>query len=290
MKRIVLYLLLTVSIISCEKKGVRKDEDDLKKSFTSNYGSEKQPEKIVEEQLQFINDKKNDESRENDKPETVTTDLMEKKNFVKLEPINENETLLVEYDNGLSSYIVYKCLNGEKQVYYNMNEKSTNYYYISDDSKKVLYASNANRDYYYIDGNNGTIEFKGTVGKEIGGNFKPTRDFKYLVVASRRGDWPAIDVVDFGTLEVKYSKDWDIPIENPDMKGEKGSIFVLPYTKEILGSLTKKLEKEGLSIVVDEGDFDCILYLEGSETDVYGYGYFNAETGEFIKHMAKFYL
>ena len=96
--------------------------------------------------------------------------------LVKLEPLKKNEILRLDYQK--------MVLNVEK-----ISDKGTEIYYtcksewgawqISADKRKVLIYENGMHDLYLLDGNDGTITYKG----HFNNSAFPSADFKYLLTS-----------------------------------------------------------------------------------------------------------
>jgi hypothetical protein len=92
------------------------------------------------------------------------------------------------------------------------------------------------------------------------------------------------------TLDVKFIIPWDVPIRNAMSYDGGGECRPIMYNNDSIEDLSKSLKKHNLEIIIDEGEFDCIVYLLKQEGGgYYGYGYFNAESGKLITHMVDLY-
>ena len=122
--------------------------------------------------------------------------------IIPLEPLKENEFLRLKYDDILE---IEKISDGKVEVYYSC-ESYWGAWVISDDRRKVLLYEDGMSTIYLLDGNTGTITYKGTVNHT---SF-PDGDFKYLITSRgvREDDMVNLCILDLETMEELYNFPW----------------------------------------------------------------------------------
>jgi hypothetical protein len=144
MKKIIYITLIVLCLTGCKKK------------LADNI------ETVVDEQL---SEKQSEEKQDNQEiNKLIVSEQVKGEDFFNLEPLAENETLDIKYDDELYSFLIYKIHNQNSELYYNTNSDGWIDIYLSNDKKKVWYALHSNIDYklhnYLLDGNTGKISGK----------------------------------------------------------------------------------------------------------------------------------
>ena len=178
--------------------------------------------------------------------------------IVKLEPLKEKEILRLDYHKSV--------LNVEK-----ISDKGTEIYYtcksywgdwqISSDKRKVLIYENGMSDIYLLDGNNGTITYKGYFNETA----FPSADFKYLItsILVREDSMRNLFVYDLETMKELYNFPWVSQIEHFLREG----VFSFRFYRSM------------------EPGFDFVIYSLGEAGEAFAYSMLNAETKDFCEYL-----
>ena len=178
--------------------------------------------------------------------------------ITKLEPLKENETLRLDYQK---SYLTIEKISESGTETYFKCKSSWGDWQISSDKRKVVIYENGMHDLYLLDGNDGTITYKGTFNNT---SF-PSADFKYLitsqlVVEDRMRNF---FVYDFETMKELYNFPW---VSQREHFLKEGS-FSFRYYRSL------------------EPGFDFVIYSLGEAGEAFAYSMLNAETKDFCEYQ-----
>ena len=174
----------------------------------------------------------------------------------KLEPLKENEILRLDYNK--------LHLNIEK-----ISEKGSETYFscksdwaawqISSDKRKVLIYENGMHDIYLLDGNDGTIQYKG----HFNNSAFPSADFRYLITAELvpEDSMRNFFIYDLVNMKELYNFPWLSQREHFLNEG----IFSFIFCRAL------------------EPDFDFLIYSVGEAGEAFAYSLLNAETKAFTE-------
>ncbi|MBR5645959.1 MAG: hypothetical protein IKX23_04900 [Treponema sp.] len=287
MKKIIYLSLIVLCLTGCKKKSIDNIETVVDEKLSETSGEQETVTKSDMNIKDLIAESIQEQESQNVNNKSISSYIKEN-GFLQFEPLAKNDFFEIEFDDSLYAFLIYKISNNQKILYYNINH-GWHDIYLSNDKKKIWYALYSNIDYklhnYLLDGNTGQLRLITDLYNES----CPSKDFKYLVVSSWYEHWPSLIVIYMDTLDVKYNVPWDVSIRNAII-GDGGECQPIMYNKESMEDLSKSLKKHNLEIIIDEGEFDCIVYLlEEEGGDYYGYGYFNAESGKLVTHMVDLY-
>ena len=178
----------------------------------------------------------------------------------KLDPLKENETLCLEYDKSRLD-IIKNSAEGH-EVYFTC-KSSWGAWQISSDKKKVLIYENGMRDLYLLDGNKGTIRYKGRFENTA----FPSGDFKYLITSQLvvEDRMRNLFVYDFENMKELYNFPW---ISQREHFLKEGS-FDFRFYRAL------------------EPAFDFVIYSVGEAGEAFAYSMLNAETKDFCEVIFK---
>ena len=178
--------------------------------------------------------------------------------IVKLEPLKEKEVLRLDYkksvlniekisDNGTENYFTCKSSWGDWQI--------------SADKRKVLIYENGMHDLYLLDGNDGTITYKG----QFYNSGFPSADFKYLITSDLVPEdrMRNLFVYDMDTMKELYNFPWISQKEHFRTAGD----FSFSFYRSL------------------EPDFDFVIYSLGEAGEAFAYSMLNAETKDFCEYL-----
>ena len=175
--------------------------------------------------------------------------------IVKLKPLREGEKLRLNYNKMILN--VEKITSEKVETYYTC-KSYWGAWQISADKRKVLIYEEGMHEIYLLDGNKGTIEYKGHL--EHSGF--PSADFKYIITEKMVPEDQMLNfvILDLDTMKELYNFPWVSQKENLI---KYGWIFFDYYR-----SLDLK--------------YDFVIYVSGQETiDALGHAYLNATTRDF---------
>lgn len=178
--------------------------------------------------------------------------------LVKLEPLKENEILRLDYHKSVLN--IEKISDTATEIYYTC-KSYWGAWQISSDKRKVLIYENGMHDLYLLDGNDGTITYKGHFN--ILGF--PSADFKYFITSDFVLEDRMLNlfVYDMATMKELYNFPW-ISQKSHFLK-EGGLSF--SYYRSL------------------EPDFDFVIYSLGEAGEAFGYSMLNAETKDFCEYL-----
>lgn len=176
----------------------------------------------------------------------------------KLEPLKENEYLHLDYQK---SYLTVEKISESSKETYLKCKSSWGAWQISSDKRKVLIYENGMHDLYLLDGNDGTITYKGNFNNSA----FPSADFKYLisyelVVEDRMRN---LFVYDFENMKELFNFPWISQREH--------------FLKE--GSFSFRFYRSL------EPGFDFVIYSIGEAGEAFAYSMLNAETKDFFEYQ-----
>ncbi len=177
--------------------------------------------------------------------------------IIKLEPLKDNEFLRIKYENTILD--IEKCSEESVALYYTC-KSSWGGWNISGDKRKVLIYENGMHDLYLLDGNTGSITYKGNFNQYA----FPDASFKYLITSKLvpKDNMLNLFVFDFETMQELYNFPWISQRENFK---ELGWISF-----EFFRSLNEK--------------YDFVIYALGESGEQLGYYYLNATTRDFEEY------
>lgn len=280
--RIILFLILCICFISCEKKQKSILESEISESL-EDIESINQSE--IEKNISTII---NTDSL--DKKEVIFSELnpdntIEKDDSdISLLPLGEEEYFqlrYIEYNKQTSqraTNYVYKISNDISEIYYDTGT-SWGTCQISKDRRKVLIKKNGNHDIYLLDGNTGMINYVGTVKAGCCGSL----NLDYLITSKWYEEKIAICVMNMNTFEEEYHLFWE------DQDNRICFYNILMYSEDIINNLLQKKENDTLVLDIPEGEFDCVIIGFGMEgPTAYGLALLNVNTKEFVKFNFEF--
>ncbi len=180
--------------------------------------------------------------------------------IVKLTPLKENEVLHLNYDKSVLS--IEKISDTATEIYYTCKS-----YWgasqISSDKRKILIYENGMHDLYLLDGNDGSITYKGNFSNS---GF-PSADFKYIITYSYVPEDRMLNlfVYDMATMKELYNFPWISQREHFLKEG----IFLFRFYRSL------------------DPDYDFIIYSIGEAGEAFAYSLLNAETKVFTEHLFK---
>jgi hypothetical protein len=177
--------------------------------------------------------------------------------IIKLEPLKHDEFLQIKYENGILA--IEKCSKETISSYYTC-ESSWGAWNISGDKRKVLIYENGMYDLYLMDGNSGSITYKGNFNQLT----FPDASYKYLITSRFVPEDSMVNlfVLDFETMQELYNFPWNAQRENFKKFGW--------LTFKFYRSLNEK--------------YDFVIYALGESGEQLGYSYLNATTRDFEEH------
>ena len=178
--------------------------------------------------------------------------------IVKLEPLKENEVLRLDFQK--SKLNIEKISDDNTEIYFSCNSH-WGAWQISSDKRKVLIYENGMHDLYLLDGNDGTITYKG----EFNRSAFPSADFKYLItyILVPEDRMRNIFVYDMATMKELYNFPWDSQREHYLTEG----VFSFRFYRSL------------------EPGFDFVIYSLGEAGEAFAYSLLNAETKDFCEYL-----
>lgn len=178
--------------------------------------------------------------------------------IVKLTPLKENEVLHLNYDKSVLN--IEKISDTATEIYYTC-KSYWGAWQISADKRKILIYENGMHDLYLLDGNDGSITYKGHFN-----NYGfPSADFKYFITSDfvPENRMRNLFVYDMVTMKELYNFPW-ISQKNHFLK--EGD-FSFSFYRSL------------------EPDFDFVIYSLGEAGEAFGYSMLNAETKDFCEYL-----
>ena len=178
--------------------------------------------------------------------------------IVKLTPLKENEVLHLNYDKSVLN--IEKISDTATEIYYTCKS-----YWgasqISSDKRMILIYENGMHDLYLLDGNEGTITYKG----HFNNSGFPSADFKYFITSDFVLEDRMLNlfVYDMATMKELYNFPWT----SQRVHFLKDSMFFFRFYRSL------------------ESDFDFIIYSLGEAGEAFAYSLLNAETKVFTEHI-----
>ena len=178
--------------------------------------------------------------------------------IVKLTPLKENEVLHLDYDKSVLN--IEKLSDNSTEIYYTCKSE-WGAWQISSDKRKVLIYENGMSDLYLLDGNDGTITYKGKFNETA----FPSADFKYLItsILVPKDRMRNLFVYDMATMKELYNFTWLSQREHFLSEG----VFLFRFYRSL-----------------DPG-FDFVIYSLGEAGEAFGYSLLNAETKDFCEYL-----
>ena len=176
--------------------------------------------------------------------------------IVKLAPLKENEILRLNYDKSVLN--IEKLSDNSTEIYYTC-ESHWGAWQISSDKRKVLIYENGMQDLYILDGNDGSITYKGNFNNSA----FPSADFKYLItsILVPKDKMRNIFIYDMATMKELYNFPWISQREHFLKEGD----FSFSFYRSV------------------EPGFDFVIYSLGEAGEAFGYSMLNAETKDFTE-------
>lgn len=180
--------------------------------------------------------------------------------LVKLEPLKEKEILRLDYQKSVLN--IEKISDTATEIYYTC-KSYWGAWQISSDKRKVLIYENGMHDLYLLDGNDGSITYKGSFSNS---GF-PSADFKYIITYSYVPEDRMLNlfVYDMATMKELYNFPWISQREHFLKEG----IFLFRFYRAL------------------DPDYDFIIYSIGEAGEAFAYSLLNAETKVFTEHLFK---
>jgi len=180
--------------------------------------------------------------------------------LVKLEPLKEKEILRLDYQKSVLN--IEKISDTATEIYYTC-KSYWGAWQISSDKRKVLIYENGMHDLYLLDGNDGSITYKGNFSNS---GF-PSADFKYIITYSYVPEDRMLNlfVYDMATMKELYNFPWISQREHFLKEG----IFLFRFYRSL------------------DPDYDFIIYSIGEAGEAFAYSLLNAETKVFTEHLFK---
>ena len=178
--------------------------------------------------------------------------------IVKLKPLKVNEVLRLDFQK--SKLNIEKISDDKTEIYFSCNSH-WGAWQISSDKRKVLIYENGMHDLFLLDGNDGTITYKG----EFNNSAFPSADFKYLITEKyvSKDRMRNLFVYDMATMKELYNFPWVSQREHYQTEGVFSFVFY------------RSLEPE----------FDFIIYSIGEAGEAFGYSKLNATTKDFCEYL-----
>lgn len=178
--------------------------------------------------------------------------------LVKLEPLKEKEILRLDYQKSVLN--IEKISDTATEIYYTC-KSYWGAWQISSDKRKVLIYENGMHDLYLLDGNDGSITYKGNFSNS---GF-PSADFKYIITYSYVPEDRMLNlfVYDMATMKELYNFPWISQREHFLKEG----IFLFRFYRSL------------------DPDYDFIIYSIGEAGEAFAYSLLNAETKVFTEHI-----
>lgn len=178
--------------------------------------------------------------------------------LVKLEPLKEKEILRLDYQKSVLN--IEKISDTATEIYYTC-KSYWGAWQISSDKRKVLIYENGMHDLYLLDGNDGSITYKGNFSNS---GF-PSADFKYIITYSYVPEdrMRNLFVYDMATMKELYNFPWISQREHFLKEG----IFLFRFYRSL------------------DSDYDFIIYSIGEAGEAFAYSLLNAETKVFTEHI-----
>ena len=178
--------------------------------------------------------------------------------LVSLPPLKENEHLRLNYKNRILN--IEKISDDKEELYYSC-ESFWGAWFISSDKRKVLIYGKGMYSIYLLDGNTGTITYKG----EVNQTSFPDGSFKYLITSTivPEDEMLNLSIWDLETMKELYNFPWLSQKENFKKYGWLYYIFY------------KSLDPK----------YDFVIYVYGESEDSFGYMLLNATTREYEEHL-----
>lgn len=273
--RVFFFIISCICLASCKKK-----EEEITSQNELNFTE------ITNDINLIINEEnsKTDDfqlTENNISTETVINETSNNDFVLDLLPLQDDEwfqLVFLDYDKEnskrSSTYIVEKISNGIVEEYYNTNS-GWGTCQLSMDKRKVLIKKNGNHDIYLLNGNTGTLEYKGTVNNTCCGS----RNLDYLITSRWYDEKIGLSLLNLQTFDEEYHFFW---------KGQDERItsyIFLDYSEDRINSLLSDLSKSGFEISISDSEFDCIIFGFGDEgPKIYGFALFNVYTKEFEEY------
>ncbi len=177
--------------------------------------------------------------------------------IIDLTPLENSKILRIDYNKGILN--IQKIGKDTTDIYYSC-KSSWGAWNISKDKRKVLIYENGMHDLYLLDGNTGSITYKGNFNQYA----FPDASFKYLITSKLvpKDNMLNLFVFDFETMQELYNFPWISQRENFK---ELGWISF-----EFFRSLNEK--------------YDFVIYALGESGEQLGYYYLNATTRDFEEY------
>ncbi len=178
--------------------------------------------------------------------------------IVKLKPLKENEVLRLDFQK--SKLNIEKISDDNTEIYFSCNSH-WGAWQISSDKRKVLIYENGMHDLYLLDGNDGTITYKG----EFNNSAFPSSDFKYLITHMYvpEDQMRNLFIYDMTTMKELYNFPWDSQREHYLTEG----VFSFRFYRSL------------------EPGFDFVIYSLGEAGEAFAYSLLNAETKDFCEYL-----
>lgn len=178
--------------------------------------------------------------------------------IVTLEPLKENEILRLDYQKRVLN--VEKISGNTTEIYYTCKSE-WGAWQISSDKRKVLIYENGMHDLYLLDGNDGTITYKG----QFNHSAFPSADFKYLItpILVPEDRMRNLFVYDMTTMKELYNFPWISQREHFRTEGD----FSFRFYRSL------------------DPSFDFVIYSLGEAGEAFAYSMLNAETKDFCEFI-----